>query len=155
MSLADIRDGLIATVVAYGKYGPSEISACDFGITEFSASCLVLQPGPNTRFYPQAGLGQSACGSTRKKRKEWTIAGIGMVKDKGDPRVLLGDLWKMCDDIYDSVNSDDTLDGKAMTSHITLMSRPSIDAFITDGDVDWGYITFALEATEIDGWTGA
>lgn len=149
MSLVGIRDGLIATIVAHGKYKPSEISACDFGITEFSASCIVLQPGPNTRFYPQAGLG-SVCGSSRTKRREWTIAGIGMVKDKGDPRALLGNLWQMCDDIYDSVNSDDTLDGKAMTSHITLMSRPSIDSFITDGNVDWGYITFALEATEMD-----
>ena len=56
----------------------------------------------------------------------------------------------MCDDIEQSINSDDTLDGKAMAAHITLMSRPSIDAFITDGDVDWGYITFALEATEMN-----
>ncbi|MHA2062942.1 MAG: hypothetical protein ACXABY_01030 [Candidatus Thorarchaeota archaeon] len=149
MGLVDIRDGLVATIVAHGKFSEHEVSACDFGITEFSASCIILQPGPNTRFYPQAGLGISACGGSRTKRKEWTIAGIGMVKDQGDPRILLGDLWKMCDDIEESINSDDTLDGKALASHITLMSRPSIDSFVTDGDVDWGYITFALEATEI------
>jgi hypothetical protein len=72
-----------------------------------------------------------------------------MVKDKGDPRALLGNLWQMCDDIYESIHSDTTLDGKAEASHITLMSRPSIDSFITDGEVDWGYITFAVEATEM------
>ena len=149
MSLIGIRDGLIATFIDYGKFLPAEISACDFGITEFSASCIIVQPGPNTRFYPQAGLGL-VCGTSRTKRKEWTIAGIGMVKDKGDPKILLGGLWQMCDDIEQSINSDDTLDGKAMAAHITLMSRPSIDAFITDGDVDWGYITFALEATEMN-----
>jgi len=149
MSLSNIRDGLIATIIAHGKFGPNEISACDFGIMEFSASCIVLQPGPNTRFYPVAGQGMSVCGGSRTKRQEWTIAGIGMVKDQGDPRALLGNLWTMSDDIFESIDSDDTLDGKALASHITLLSRPSIDSFINDGEMDWGYITFALEATEI------
>lgn len=149
MSLQNIRDGVIANLLASGKWDQSELSSCDFGITEFSASCVIIQPGPNTRFYPIAGLGRSTCGSTRTKRKEWTIAGIGMVKDQGDPRALLGDLWTMCDHLVDALDADDTLDGNAMASHITLLSRPSIDSFISDGETDWGFITFALEATEI------
>jgi hypothetical protein len=72
-----------------------------------------------------------------------------MVKDKGDPRALLGDLWTMCDDIVDAIHADDTLNGAAMTSNITLLSRPSIDSFVNDGNTDWGYITFALEAIEV------
>ena len=149
MSLSNIKDGLMANLLASGKWAATELSSCDFGITEFSASCVIIQPGPNSRFYPVAGLGRSACGSTRIKTKEWTIVGIGMVKDQGDPRALLGNLWTLCDDLYDAIDADDTLDGQCMTSHITLMSRPSIDSFINDGNTDWGYITFALEATEI------
>ena len=149
MSLSNIKDGLMANLLASGKWDAAELSSCDFGVTEFSASCVIIQPGPNSRFYPEAGLGRSTCGSTRLKRKEWTIVGIGMVKDQGDPRALLGNLWTLCDDLYDAIDADDTLDGKCMTSHITLMSRPSIDSFVNDGNTDWGYITFALEATEI------
>ena len=148
MSLQNIRDGVLANLLASGKWDAGELSGCDFGITEFSASCVIIQPGPNTRFYPIAGLGRSTCGSTRAKRKEWTIAGIGMVKDKGKPQDLLGKLWQICDDIVDAIDADDTLEGNAMTSHITLLSRPSIDSFVSDGETDWGYITFALEATE-------
>jgi len=150
MSMSDIKDGLMAVLLDSGKWDAGEISSCDFGVTEFSASCVIIQPGPNSRFYVEAGLGRSACGSTRMKRREWTISGIGMVKDQGDPRALLGNLWTMCDDLYDAINADDTLNGKAMASHITLMSRPSIDSFVNDGNTDWGYITFALEATELD-----
>jgi hypothetical protein len=149
MSLSNIKDGLMANLLASGKWDATELSSCDFGITEFSASCVIIQPGPNSRFYPEAGLGRSACGSTRTKRKEWTITGIGMVKDQGDPRALLGNLWTLCDDLVDAIDKDDTLDGNCWASHITLLSRPSIDSFINDGSSDWGYITFALEATEI------
>ena len=149
MSLSEIKNGVMANLLASGHWDAGEISSCDFGITEFSASCVIIQPGPNSRFYVEGGLGRSTCGSTRIKRKEWTIVGIGMVKDRGDPRALLGDLWTMCDHIYDSIDADDTLDGKCMASNITLMSRPSIDSFVNDGNTDWGYITFAIEATEI------
>lgn len=150
MSLKNVRNGLMANLLASGKWDQSELSSCDFGVTEFSASCVILQPGPNTRFYPIAGLGRSACGSSRAKRREWTIAGIGMVKDRGDPRALLGDLWTLCDDLVDAIDADDTLDGQCMTSNITLLSRPSIDSFVNDGEVDWGFITFAIEAIEMN-----
>jgi hypothetical protein len=149
MSLSAIRDGLLANLIASGKWDSTEVSACDFGVAEYSASCVVIQPGPNSRFFPVAGLGRSACGSTRIKRKEWSIAGIGLVKDQGDPRALLGDLWTLSDDLFSAIDADDTLNGAAWASHITLMSRPSIDAFVSDGNIDWGYITFTLEATEI------
>ncbi len=147
MTLQGIRTGLLKTLLASGKWDDSELSGCDFGVTEFSASCVIIQPGPNSRFYPIAG--NTSDGKNRTYRKEWTIAGIGMVKDKGDPRILLGNLWTLCDDIYSAVGADDTLDESCMASHITLMSRPSIDAFVSDGNVDWGYITFAIEATEV------
>lgn len=149
MSLAAMRDGVLSNLLASGKWDSTELSGCDFGVAEYSASCVIIQPGPNSRFYPVAGLGRSACGSTRIKRKEWSIAGIGMVKDPGDPRALLAGLWTIADDIEGAVHADDTLNGAAMAAHITLMSRPSIDAFVSDGNTDWGYITFAIEATEI------
>ena len=81
-----------------GKWDEGELSRCDFGVAEFSASCVGVQPGPNSRFYPVAGT-TSACGGSRLKRKEWKIAGIGLVKDKGDPRELLAGMWQMCDDL--------------------------------------------------------
>jgi len=147
MSLANIRDGLVATIIAGSKFLPSEVSASDFGIMTTSASCVVLAPGPGTMVEPLTLMGGD---KVRGNRKTWEIAGMVIVKDPGNPTCLLGALWTACDDIYASVHRDDTLNGAAQAATVTRISRPSMDAFISDGNVDWGYINFSVTAEEWD-----
>lgn len=149
MTIQTVRNGLIATIVAAGKWQPSEISACDFGVATFSGSSIVLQPGPNSRIRPIAdgSMTMSGC-AARTKERTHDISGIVMVKDPGDPTLLLGLLWQAADDIFASVNLDDTLNNTCEAAYISSISRPSIDSFITSGDVDFGFITFSVAATE-------
>jgi len=149
MSITSIRDGLIETIASYGKWTKDEISACDFGIANFSGSCVILQPGPGNVIEPRSYGGGSTCGAAREKNRVWDIAGVVMVKDPGDPTAFLGAMWTAVDDIFNSINHDDTLNGTAEVATLRTISRPSIDAFFTDGNVDWGYITFSVEALEL------
>ena len=148
MSLVAIRNGTVKTIQNYGKWVASEISTCDFGIAEACASCVILQPGPGSVFEPITFMGGD---SVRAKRNIWEQSGVVMVKDPGDPQALLGNLWTACDDIYNSVNADDTLGGAADAAMITSISRPSIDAFIDAGGVVLGFITFTVRAQEAVG----
>jgi len=146
MSISTIRDGLLKTIQDYGKWSSDETSGCDFGITTMSGSCVILQPGPNTTITPISYGTMGEAAGVRNKQIDYDIAGIVMVKDPGDPTAFLGSLWTAVDDIYDSVNSDDTLNGSACVAYITNISRPSIDAFISTGDADFGFITFGVRA---------
>ena len=146
MSLQTIRDGLVTTIVGQGKWAASQISSCDFGLMDLSASCVILQPGPGTSITPIA-LGTN---TVRDKAKNWDISGMVFVKDEGNPETLLSRMWIACDDIYDSVNADDTLNGTADAAMITRISRPSIDAFVTDGNTDWAFIEFSVAAVEYE-----
>jgi hypothetical protein len=145
MSLATIRNGLVATIIGGGKYSSCEVSTCDFGVMNLSASCVILQPGPGTMIEPLTMMGGD---NVRGNRITWDIAGMVLVKDPGNPTCLLGALWTACDDIYNSVHRDDTLNGTAQVSSVVSISRPSMDSFITDGNVDWGYINFSVRAEE-------
>ena len=91
----------------------------------------------------------TACGQSREKTREWEVFGILMVKDPGDAVTFLAKLWTGVDDIFNSVNADDSLDNTCEEAYISEISRPSIDAFISDGSVDWGFITFNVRATEL------
>jgi hypothetical protein len=148
MSLAAIRNGLVETIQNYGKWSSSQVSTCDFGIAEACASCVVLQPGPGSVFEPITYMGGD---SVRAKRNLWDISGVVMVKDPGDPTALLGNLWTACDDIYNSINSDDTLGGAADAAMVISISRPGIDAFIDSGNNVYGFITFTVRAQEAVG----
>ena len=146
MSLASIRNGLVTTIVGYGKYSSAEVSACDFGIMNTSASCVVLQPGAGTIITPIS----YGTGTIRSKTKLWSITGKVFVKDVGNAKTMLGNLWTACDDIYESVNSDDTLNTSCDAARITSISRPSMDTFVTDGNIDWAFIDFEVIAEEYD-----
>ena len=145
MSMVAMRNGLVTTIVGGGKWSSCEVSACDFGIMNLSASCVVLQPGGGTQIEPLTLMGGD---NVRGDRVVWEIAGMVFVKDPGNPTCLLGSLWTACDDIFASVHRDDTLNGAAQVAGITMISRPSMDSFVTDGNVDWGYIQFAVRAEE-------
>ena len=148
MSLVAIRNGLVATIVDYGAWTAAQVSTCDFGIATTSGSCVVLQPGAGTVIEPITFMGVD---TVRGKRNIWEISGIVMVKDRGDPTAFLGALWTACDDIYASVNSDDTFDSTAIAGMIRTISRPSIDSFIDAGGVIFGFITFTVRAEEVVG----
>ena len=148
MGIVAIRNGLVETIQNYGKWGASQISTCDFGIAESFASCVVLQPGPGSTFEPITFMGVD---TVRAKRNIWEIAGVVLVKDPGNPTAFLGNLWTACDDIYNSVNADDTLNGAAMAAMVTAISRPSMDAFIDTGDNIFGFISFTVRAQEVIG----
>lgn len=144
--LQTIRNGLVATVVSYGKYAASEVSTCDFGLSTLTASCMILQPGPNNVFRPISFGSGAACGLSRDKSRSYDITGIVMIKDPGDAKTFLAKLWQACDDVYDSINHDDTLNGTACAAYVSTISRPSIDAFISDGNIDYGFINFSVTA---------
>lgn len=147
MPIKDMLDGLIATIEAHGKWTVNEISACDYGIANLSGSTVHLSPGPDSSIFPLTG-GLSACGGSRQKQATWNIAGMVLVKDPGSPTLFLGRLWTAYDDIFDSVNSDDTLDGKVEAAHISAISRPSPDAFIEGEGADYGFINFVVTGVE-------
>ena len=146
MSLVGMRNGLVTTFQTYGKYSASQISACDFGVIEMSTCAIVLQPGPNSTVTPN--VFQTT--DTRGKLIEWEIYGVGLVKETGgDSRTLLGNLWTMADDIFNSVNSDDTLNNSVMAAYVTTISRPSVDSFIETGGALLGFLTFVVRGTEM------
>ena len=146
MSYQGVRNGLVATIQGGGKWSASQISTCDFGIVEICASAIILTPGPNTTIRPAEF--QSAA-STRSKEIRWQIAGLIFVKDPGDPTAWLGNLWTAYDDIFTSVDRDDSLNGQAFEAHISTISRPDPDAFYRLNSVDYAVIKFSVEAVEI------
>jgi hypothetical protein len=145
MSLVAIRNGLVQTIVDHGKWAASQVSTCDFGVVEFSASAVVLAPGPATTIRPLEFRGSA---SARAKEIEWDIAGFVFVKDPGDATAFLANLWTACDDIFNSVNRDDSLSGAAQAAHIATISRPDPDLFYTLNGHDYGVIRFAVKATD-------
>lgn len=144
MSFAGVRTGLVSTIVGGGRFSQAQVSSCDFGIIELNASAVVLAPGPGTTIYPL----EYGNGSIRGKRIEYDIVGFIFVKDPGDPTTWLGSLWTACDDIFNSVNRDDTLNGQADAAHISAISRPDVDLYYTLKDTDYAVIRFTVKATE-------
>ena len=142
MSIIAIRNGLVATIQAHGKWAASEISTCDLGISELCASMVFLQPA-RAAISP---LTMMAGDNVRQKMRTYSIFGLVLVKDQGDPTKLLENMWVATDDIFDSVNRDDTLSGAACAAYIAEISRPSIDSFLSNGAHDFGYLTFRVDA---------
>lgn len=142
MSLSALKDGALQTLVNGGHWTSTEVSGCDFGIATRSASAVILQPGPNSNFR------RLSMGDPTDKYQIWNIAGIVMIKRPSDSTQLLNMVWQACDDIYDTFDGDDTLNGAACTALVTQISRPSIDSFISDGATDWAWVEFIIQAEE-------
>ena len=142
MSIVSIRNGLVATIVAGGKFDASQVSTCDLGISELCASMVFLQPAR----LAVTPLTMMAGDNVRQKMRTYSVFGLVLIKDMGDPTKLLSDMWTATDDIFDSVNRDDTLSGAACAAYIAEISRPSIDSFLSNGAHDFGYLTFRVDA---------
>lgn len=142
-----MRDGLINVLADASMFSRDQISACDFGIAMHSTCSIIIQPGAGSNFEPLtfSTFAAAAC-KNRQQMENWSITGIMLVKDTGNPENLLGDLWQGADDLFDAIDADNTLDGNACMSRITSISRPSIDAFVSQGDFDFGFLTFEVEA---------
>lgn len=134
-------------LVDASMYNEDQISACDFGIAAFATCSIIIQPGPNSNFRPLTfgTFADSAC-NAMQQFENWSITGILLVKDTGDSKKLLADLWIGADDLFDAIDADNTLNNSACMARITAISRPSIDAFVTQGDQDFGFLTFDVEA---------
>ena len=145
MSYAGIRNGLVTTIQGYGKWAASEISTCDFGIVELSGSAVVLAPGPNTSIRPMA---YQSTASARSKEITWDIVGYVFVKDPGSALTWLEQLWTAVDDIFNSVNRDDSLNGQAAGAYIATISRPDPDQFYRLRGIDYATLKFTVRATE-------
>ena len=145
MSFVTARNGLVATIQAYGKFSASQISTCDFGIVELAASTVVIFPGPNTTITP---LTFQSTASTRTKEVTYDIQGVVFVKDPGDPKAWLANLWTASDDIFNSVNLDDSLNGQIQAAHVTTRGRPDPDTFYRLNDIDYAGIRFSVRAVE-------
>ena len=145
MSYAGIRNGLVTTIQGGGKWAASQISTCDFGIMELSASCVVLAPGAGTTIRPLEYQGSA---SVRTKEVTWEFDGWVFIKDPGDPTAWLGNIWTACDDILSSVNRDDSLNGQAQAAHISSISRPNADQFYRLNGFDYANLRFKVVATE-------
>lgn len=142
MSLQLIRNGLFTLFTASGPYLASEVSTCDFGIIgNVSASAIVLMPGPNSYIEPLAD------GFTRDKRKYWDIAGRGYIKFDGDATDLLSRTWQMHDDIYNTVNKDDSLQGTATAAMVKSFNF-NPDVAVDAAGALWGVINFRIVAEE-------
>jgi len=144
MAIVAVRNGLVKTIQDYGKWSASQISTCDFGIAENCASSVILAPGGGTSIDALTMMQANV----RDKRVVWDMAGWVLVKDPGNPRAFLSSLWTAVDDIYESVNSDDTLAGTACAARITRVSRPSVDTFVEMGGMDFGVVEFNVQAEE-------
>ena len=149
MTMSAIRDGILDVLVDSGKWRRDQVSACDFGVAVKSACAVIIQPGPDSRIEPKdyGTFGTSACGASNKMRS-WRFNGILLIKDRGDPTLLLGDLWKGADDLYSALSGDDTFNGTACAGNLESISRPSIDAFVEAGGLDFGFLTFSILASE-------
>lgn len=149
MTIANMRNGVLDVLVSSGKWTRSEISGCDFGVAVNSACAVILQPGPDSRITPLdfGTFGSAACGA-RDKRREWRISGILLIKDRGNPELMLGDLWQGVDDLYTALSVDDSLNGMACVATLETISRPTMDSFIEAGGIDYGFLTFSLVAEE-------
>ena len=144
MSFAGVRDGLISTIVAGGKFSSSQVSSCDFGIIELCASAVLIAPGPGTSIRPLTFQGT---GSARIKEITWDFSGFVFVKDPGDPTAWLSSLWTAADDIFNSVNRDDSLNGTAESAYISDISRPDVDTYYKLRGVDYAVLRFRVKAT--------
>jgi hypothetical protein len=143
MSFITMRNGLVATIVAGGKWAACEVSTCDLGIMNSSGSCVFIQPGGATV------VGAMAFGNpSREKKVTREFFGRVFVKDTGAPCKLLGDLWTAADDLFASINADDSLSGMAEAAMVVSFGRPAIDSFVTDGSIDWSYIDFTVRGEE-------
>jgi len=142
VSIAGIRDGLMALLSASGPWAASEISACAFDVLEQSSGCaIVLMPGPTSTIEPYR------MGNPRGYLRRWGMQGTVYIKDNGDPTLLLSKLWQAHDDLYSTISKDDTLQASACAAALTGVSYRKGDFEEVAGAL-WATVDFTIEADE-------
>lgn len=143
MSLAAIRAGLFTTLTACGPWASAEISACCFDPLQSTNACaIVFLPG-RSEITPQRLGTRPARGYLRR----WSIEGVLYVKDTGDPRRTLGNVWQGIDDLYTTIAKDDTLASSACAAHVSSINFDR-NTFIEAAGQIWAPVSFTVEAEE-------
>ena len=145
MGLATIRNGLVHTLTTCGPFAAREISTCSFSpLTSTTGCAIVLSPGPNSGIEPYR-FGQ---GTTTETRNLWEIACELYILDiAGNEENTLIRAWQAHDDILDTINKDDTLNGTCKFGGMTSFSYNKRQ-FAEFGGQLWAFVEFTLLAEE-------
>lgn len=136
-----IRNGFYRTLTACGPYSACDVSACDFGILDtIPGACAVMfMPGTST-FTPLA-IGTQP---SRWDNRGWGITGQVWVKEINDPVTFNGRIWQAHDDLYNTIQKDNSLNNTCQNARVTQMQ------FIADGNdkegQHWGVVQFTIVA---------
>ena len=87
---------LVDEIVDSGSFARTEVSACDFGIMGLAPTCAITIRPSNSSF---SRVGYGGVGEQR-----WGFSVRGWVKDAGDVKKLLTDVYHMHDAMYSSIN---------------------------------------------------
>jgi len=140
MSLQDIREGLYTTLHTWGPFAASEMSACGYDVLETANACaIVFAPGDST-FEPLT-YGASAIDA-----RAWGIDGEIYIKDTGNPCALLGKVWQVHDDLYDTLARDRFLSGTAQYARLTRMAFSPV--LFEAGGQGWARVEWTVIADE-------
>ena len=144
MSLALIRAGIYTTITSCGPWAGSEVSTCDFGGLESnSGCCITFMPDGTSPIEP------NSFGTLNKRNytRSWHIGGKLWIRDTGTPAVVLNKLWQSYDDIYNTFAKDDSLNGTAQESHVTVIAN-QFGLFHKMGGQLWKPVDFIIVAEE-------
>lgn len=123
MSLAAVRVGLPATLVACGPWSASEISASSFDVLTNTAAggcAIVILPGPFASFEPESvGAGNTAL----NYKNIWQVHGTLYIQDTGDAMALFAKAWQAHDDLRATIAKDVTLQGALGANGAAYLSR--------------------------------
>lgn len=143
MSLTAIRNGVYATLTACGPWSACNVSACCYDVLEATSGCAIVYLPGDSQIEPLA-LGRNPA---RSYLRRWQIVGTLYVKDTGDPKRTLGNVWQAVDDLYNTFAKDDTLQGSAQSSYVTRITHaPGL--FVEAGGALWAPVRWTVEAQE-------
>lgn len=143
MSLATIRNGVYGVLTACGPWQAAEVSACCYDVLEATSACAIVYLPGESQIEPLAAGRNPA----RTYLRRWQIAGVLYVKDTGDPKRTLGNVWQGVDDLYTTFAKDDTLQGSSQGAHVTRITHAA-GAFVEAGGALWAQVRWTVEAQE-------
>ena len=145
MTITNIRNGLITTLVACGPYAANEVSSCDYGIIgNASGSAIIVHPDGESSI---SGNTFSGKGTTKTQYITWSWIGEIYIRFTGDPKKFLGDVYSAMDDIQTTLNKDVKLNSTACNAALTGISYNIREGYDIEGH-DFGVVRFSLETVE-------
>lgn len=143
MSIQTIRNGIYAVLTACGPWKATEVSTCCFDVLESTNACAIVYLPGDSEISMQA-LGRAPSASQLRR---WGITGVLYVKDTGDPKRTLSNVWKGVDDLYSTFAQDNSLQGNAAAAQLTRITHAA-GQFIEAGGALWAQVRWTLVADE-------